>query len=160
MPPIISGMRDPREDFKEPFPADGLGSDCEPSPLTIGEEQALFAKLFAKHPVFRRQVLGDVLLAAIHRSDEDQDQELKLKCVHPRQPRPGVGLRTTIAPPVSRSESLTFLIGRLFAHDASDATLGATFRAPFVMSASEEPVTVKKRRAHASSSPPRSVDIF
>ncbi len=80
--------RDQSADFEEPFAADRLGPRCESTALSIGEEQAPIAELFAEHSVLRLQVLDDILLTAIHPSGEDHHQKLKLQVVHPREGTP------------------------------------------------------------------------
>ena len=57
-------------DLEETIVADCLG--CEATALTISEQQALSAQLFAEHPVFLLQVRYDVLLTTIHPSGEYQ----------------------------------------------------------------------------------------
>jgi hypothetical protein len=60
----------------EPLAPEDFAFDGEPPALVVVEQDALFAEILSKDPIFSQKVIDGLLLSTIDPPGEDQEQEL------------------------------------------------------------------------------------
>ena len=63
-----------------------LGPHCQPSALVVGEPQTPSTQLFAQHPVLLAEIVDHILLTAVDKARDSDNEKLQEEAVPDAQP--------------------------------------------------------------------------